>query len=185
MALLPEVGLNCLTCVMVSASQWWMDGCQHDSVTYSPSCFSLSGGVLFTLSLVFLIPHLLRVPLPSVVPYLCFPVLVSLSASLHFSYFSPFAFLPLVCAVDCLPEQHVAGGERKKQPWRRKKAHWQKLLPPSLLVAAKKYINYLNDWMMLAQLWGCCLCRDEWRSSAQCRFLCRLVFVLRVQPRHQ
>lgn len=59
MALLPEVGLNCLTCVMVSASQWWMDGCQHDSVTYSPSCFSLSGGVLFTLSLVFLIPHLL------------------------------------------------------------------------------------------------------------------------------
>lgn len=118
-------------------------------------------------------------------PYLCFPVLVSLSASLHFSYFSPFAFLPLVCAVDCLPEQHVAGGERKKQPWRRKKAHWQKLLPPSLLVAAKKYINYLNDWMMLAQLWGCCLCRDEWRSSAQCRFLCWLVFVLRVQPRHQ
>lgn len=59
MALLPEVGLNCLTCVMVSASQWWMDGCQHDSVTYSPSCFPLSGGVLFTLSLVFPIPHLL------------------------------------------------------------------------------------------------------------------------------
>lgn len=86
MALLPEVGLNCLTCMMVSASLWWMDGCQHESVTYSPSCFSLSGGVLFTPSLVFLIPHLLT---PSSSGVSRFPICVSpcwfLSAHLYIS----------------------------------------------------------------------------------------------------
>lgn len=35
------LGLNCLTCVLVSASLWWMDGCQRDSVTHSPSCVLL------------------------------------------------------------------------------------------------------------------------------------------------
>lgn len=201
MALPPRLGLNCLTPVLVSASLWWMDGCQHDSVTHSPLC------VLLCLDVYFLFLHSSTssssstlTPSFSAFNHLTVPVFLSLC--FFFSGFLPAPclphrisaflllsscrFLPLICAVDCLPEQHVAGGETKTQEWGGKKAHWQKLLPPSLLVAAeKKYINYLHDWMMLAQLWGCCLCWDEWCSSARRRFLCRLVFVFRIQPHHQ
>lgn len=120
-------------------------------------------------------PLWLRVCLPSIISLFLSPslsvflgfsqCLAPLIAPQRFLLLPSRCFLPLVCAVDCLPEQHVAGGERKRQQWGGKKAHWQKLLPPSSLVATKKYINYHRDWMMLAQLWGCCLCLDEWCSS--------------------
>lgn len=42
-----RLGLNCLTHMLVSASLWWMDGCQHDSVTHSPSCVLLCLDVYF------------------------------------------------------------------------------------------------------------------------------------------
>lgn len=181
-----RLGLNCLTHVLVSPSLWWMDGCQHDSVTHSPLC------VLLCLDVYYLFLHsssssTLTQSLSAfnhLTLCLCFSRFLSVPRSSHctsaFLLLSSRCFLPLVCAVDCLPEQHVAGGERKRQQWGGKKAHWQKLLPPSSLVATKKYINYYRDWMMLAQLWGCCLCLDEWCSSAHCRFLCCLVFVLHI-----
>lgn len=138
-------------------------------------------------------PLWLTVCLPSIISLsqcfllplcLCFSRFLSVPRSSHctsvFLLLPSCCFLPLVCAVDCLPKQHVAGGERKRQQWGVKKAHWQKLFPPSSLVATKKYINYHGDWMMLAQLGGCCFCLDEWCSSAHCRFLCWLVFVLHI-----
>lgn len=39
MAFLVRPGHNCLTCVLVSGWLWWMDGCQHRSV--SPPCVLL------------------------------------------------------------------------------------------------------------------------------------------------
>lgn len=134
MAFPPWLCLNCSTRVLVSASPRWMDGCQHDSVTHSPSlCFALFGCILtYSLLLLRLIRHfdsqfpscLQWFRCPCVCLSLFLPVPFSfLIASLRLlSFFFLFHFpscrsLPLACAVDCLPEQHVAGGERNKQEW--------------------------------------------------------------------
>lgn len=128
MALPPRLGLNCLTHVLVSASLWWIDSCQHDSVTHSPSCVLLCFDVYYfflhssssssTLTPSFYAFNHLTVP---VFLCLCFFLseFLSVPCLSHrisaFLLLSPCHFLTLVCAVDCLPEQHVAGGEKKKQ----------------------------------------------------------------------
>lgn len=164
MAFSPWLGLNCLTWVLVSASLWWMDGCQYDSRLFSLVCFALFGCILFIPSLL-----LLLLLLQTDSQFLCLQsshcpcVSVSL---VFFSWFSPSAlpfsshlcisltflsslFPPLVCAVNCLPEQHVAGGERKKARVRREKRTLTKAPSPELACSCKKkYINYLHDWMM-------------------------------------
>lgn len=197
MAFAPWLGLNCLTRVLVSASLWWMDGCQHDSVTHSPSCVLLCLDVYYLFlhsssSTSTLTPSFSAFNHLTVLVFLrlCFFSLgFSQCLSHHISCVSLTFLLSLSSSRLCsrLSARATCGRwwEEKSRSEEGKKAQWQKLLPPSLLVATKKYINYLHDWMMLAQLRGCCLCWDEWRSSARRRFLCRLVFVLRIQPHHQ
>lgn len=176
-------------CVSLTVVDGWLPA--RFCYTFTPRVFAWFECILYYLFLhsSTLTPSFSAFTVLVFVPVLfCFLFLPVPFLSYHIAYFPLVAFFPS-SAVDCLPEQHVAGGESKKARVRRgKKAHWQKLLPLSLLVAAKKYINYLHDWMMLAQLWACCLCWDEWRSSAQRRFLCRLfvfVFFMRIQPHHQ
>lgn len=155
MSSLPRLGFNCLTHVLVSASLCWMDGCQRDCHTFTLLCFSLFGFILLVASLlllnsdsrflclesshrpcvspsVILLYLFVRVS-PSSLPVLCFPLIT---------------FFPSACAVDCLPEQHVqvVRGKKKKQSEDRKKAHWEKLLPPQVCLSGKKtHINYLRD----------------------------------------
>lgn len=114
--------------------------------------------------------------------FVCLPVPFLSHRIPAFLLLSSRRFLP---PVDCLPEQHVAGGVSKKQEWGGRKKHSSPELVCSCKKKNPKNINYLHDWMMLAQLLGCCLRWDEWRSSGRRRFLCRLVFLLRIQPHHQ
>lgn len=146
MAFLPQVGLNCLKCAMVSASLLRMDGCQHDSVTHSPPCFSL-----FRMYMLYSFSCRPR-PRLAHAKFLCLQLFHYLYSSLLASlssplcYFLPFAFFPVICAVDCLPEQHVAGGERKKQPWRKKTSSLTKAPSPELACSCKK-IHQLPQWL--------------------------------------
>lgn len=171
-----RLSLNCSTRVLVSVSLWWMDSCQHDadilSLVFSSvwMCFNSSSltpsscacsHVFFSLTLLCFLSLLFL------------PHLISLTFLLSLSS-------PRLCSR--LSARATCGRrwEQKATVTRRKTAPWQKLPPPSSLVAAKKKecINYLNDWMMLAQLRGCILCWDECCSSAQRRFLLVFVFCL-------
>lgn len=184
MAFLLRPGLNCLTSMLVSASLWWMDGCQHASVTlftFMRSAFVLtashqfhhsrySNGFSFWVSSVMLL-SVCRLPFSSVWVFLVSPPRVPMffRASPYFLDFTPVAFFSNVTAVNCLSKQHVVGEETKKQLGEKKKVHWQKLFIPGLDCIWKKRKKnrlYLRDWVMLAQLRGCCFCWDEWCCSA-------------------
>lgn len=147
------LGLNCLTHMLVSPSLWWMDGCQHDSVTHSPSCILLCLDVynLFLLLLHSAFNHLAVCVTHYFSHYVCVflgfsQCLPFLIASHCFLYFSLVAFfLSSVQSIVCQSNMWQVV-RRKGNSEERKKAHWQKLLPPSSLVATKK-IHQLPPWL--------------------------------------
>lgn len=189
--------LNCSTCVLVADSVAVADGWMTASVTRSPS------SCVFRRLSMHIIPSLLRLLVSSAFNHLavCASVCVfSLGLSQHLFFFFFFTasqrFLPLLPSALLSCSTATCGRcweerEKKKATVMRGKKYTDTKAPSPELACSctgkkkEKNINYLHDWMMLAQLWGCRLCWDEWFCTARRRFPSRLVFVLRIPPRHQ
>lgn len=136
-ALPSQLLLNCLTRVLVSASLWRMDErttlshvrprvCLLSCIVFlHPSSSSSSSSCSLT-------PSASALNHPTVCASVC--------AFSEFLFSPSRRFLPLVCAVARLQEQHVAGAEKEKKATVRrgeKKAHWQKSsFPRSLHVVS-------------------------------------------------
>lgn len=169
MAFPPWLCLNCSTRVLVSASPRWMDGCQHDSVTHSPSlCFALFGCILTYSLLLLRLIRLSATLTPSfpvafsdlaVLVFVChcfsrclFPFL--LPPCVCFLFFFSFTF-PLVAlfpspaqSIVCQSNMwQVVRGISKSEEREKKKSTLTKAPSPELACSCKKkkYINYLHD----------------------------------------